>query len=239
MTKWPVIHASTSAEDVRSDRISVTVESGGLALGLFAHNSEIRVKRSIQLNDAPALAGNVLCLPSRYISRNGHCLIAAVNHTQVLVTDLNSTNGTRVNGNPINSTLRVTAPCLVELFPFQLLVQRSRSPISTAPLRENSTPPPSLRFDEVSGDIRLPSGQTVPGLTPFQRAILETLIRRRPHWTTSAELALIVGGGTTAQSVYNQIHQIRQCLESAERGAANLIRTQRGRGYSLRTASSG
>ena len=84
-----------------------------------------------------------------------------------------------------------------------------------------------------SGGRSLSTGESLDGLTPFQRELLGALIQRHPAWTTTEELAVIVGGGTTGQSIYSQIHQIRRRIEDIAPGAPSLIRTQRGLGYSL------
>ena len=124
-------------------------------------------------------------------------------------------------------------PCLLEVFPFELLVTRSRQQSDTDRLRDRGAARPALAPQPTSGEIQLPSGRALLGLTPFQRSLLDALAEHFPDWITTATLAHRVGAGTTTQSVYNQIHQIRACLDSVEPGAANLIRSQRGRGYSL------
>ncbi len=220
-----------------NDLLNISVESGAIRVAQFRCDGTVTVARTEDSEGAPSIPtfeDGTLCLPSQYVSRGRHCTIEALNGSRLRVIDHDSTNGTRLDGRFVVREVVTATPCRLQLHPFELMISRQDDAPDTRPLRAAQRATSDLQVEDESGTILTPSGRIVRGLTPVQRELLETLIRRHPEWVSSAELATIAGGsGSSDQSVYSQIHLIRRRLDEAEVGAAELLVSRRRRGYSV------
>lgn len=221
----------------KPSRVFVDVELSGASVISFEMSATLTVARSPTGDEAAALKGATLSLPSRMVSRNAHCLVQPLSDGQLLVTDRGSTNGTLVNGRSVNGRTTVSTPCTVEVTPFTLVLRRERDDAPTEALRPlASSEQAALVLDRKLDAIRLYDGREVLGFTPIQHQILTLLIERFPGAIGAGELARVVSSTGSHQALYTQISEIRARLDEADPGARHLIRNRRSFGYSVAPA---
>jgi hypothetical protein len=162
-------------------------------------------------------------------------------HEQVVLTDLESTNGTFVNGErlPPNEPRRLRAGDRINVA--QVCNIEFDDPGTTVQMLPVSLPSPGLVLDEDGAQVTIDGKRLDPPLSPSQFMLLSLLAKNEDRIVTRDDVRNFVWGPeeeVTDQTIDALVSRLRKRLDEADVNHQYVV-TRRGFGLSFRNKRSG
>jgi DNA-binding winged helix-turn-helix (wHTH) protein len=199
-------------------------------------------RQAIALENYPFTIGRArdchLIIDHTRVSRLHACL--EYDHEQVVLTDLNSTNGTYVNGERIEpgQPKRLRAGDKINLA--QVCTIEFDEPGTTIQMEPVQIPAKGLILDEDGAQVIVEGQQVDPPLSPSQFLLLALLIKNEGRVVTREDVRTYVWGDeeeVTDQTIDALVSRLRKRLDEADPNHEYVI-TRRGFGLSFRNKNS-
>jgi len=173
-----------------------------------------------------------IVLPERQVSRQ-HAEIYSEGGRYYL-RDLNSKNGTYLNGQPVRGTVEIQDNDVIQIALCEHL--RFVGADATLPLSE-IFPPHKLRIDRQTRQVWIGTFEITPPLSPAQYRLLELLYEPEGQVRTRDEIVAVVWSeaereGVTEQAIDALVRRLRERLAEVAPNGTYVV-TMRGHGFRL------
>ncbi|SRR5258708_1985549 len=201
-----------------------------------------RLAQALPLETYPFTIGRArdchLIIDHTQVSRLHACL--EYDHEQVVLTDLNSTNGTFVNGERLvpGQQKRLRAGDKINLA--QVCTLEFDDPGTTVQMLPIEIPLKGLALDDDGAQVTIDGKRLDPPLSPSQFALLSLLVRNEGRIVTREDVRLFVWGEeeeVTDQTIDALVSRLRKRLDESD-PQHEYVLTRRGFGLSFRNKNS-
>lgn len=175
-------------------------------------------------------------VPDRQVSRH-HARIRVAAEGEVYLEDLQSKNGTHVNGVAIEGPTRLTDGDVIQVAVAARLLYVGTEATMPLTLEAGASAAGRLRIDEHAHRVWLGDRELSPALSPPQYRLLELLLSRPGQVVRRDEVIEAVWSGNESEGISEQaidalVRRLRERLAEADPGRSYLV-TVRGHGFRL------